>query len=283
MKIGIVGLGLIGGSLAIDWHPHHRIIGVSRSAETIRQALEAGIIEDGGASLALLSGCEVIFICTPIDHVLSAIEALAAVVPTGTVLSDVASVKGAIVPAAEALWPTFVGGHPMAGSAAQGLAAAQARLFVGRPYVFTPTAATPKAALEVVAGLVGQLGARIYYCAAAEHDRAVARISHLPVFVSAALLANLEASGDALAAELASSGFFDTSRVGGGNPQLGTAMAAWNREALLAELHRYREQLAFFEQQIALGEWQALEQSLQRCQQVRRQIFAPPPATGDSG
>ncbi|MBW4696512.1 MAG: prephenate/arogenate dehydrogenase [Aphanocapsa lilacina HA4352-LM1] len=273
MQIGIVGLGLIGGSLAHDLGRHHEITGVSCSSATVAEALSQGLIRRGGESLGLLGSCELVFVCTPIGLTLETIRALAAVLPPETILTDVASVKAAIVPAAEALWPNFVGGHPMAGGEAQGLSAARAGLFRGRPYVLTPTPRTPAAACTALEDLVGELGARLVRTDPETHDRAVARISHLPVFVGAALLLNLAASGDPTASTLASSGFFDTTRVGGGNPQLGAAMAEWNRAALLAELRSYRDHLGRLEQAIDAGDWQGVEQRLGECRKTRREVF----------
>ncbi len=274
MQIGIVGLGLIGGSLALDLRLQgHQIYGVTRNPSTAALALDQGVVNRAGKDLALLSSCEVIFVCTPIDAVLPTIAALARVVGTESVITDVASVKGAIVPQAEVYWPHFVGAHPMAGSAEQGLGAARSGLFVGRPYVVTPTQQTRQVDLDQVVSLIAALGARLITLDPETHDRACARISHLPVLVSAALLLNLEAAGEPGAEQLASSGFFDTSRVGGGNPQLGRAMAEWNQQALLAELDRYLEILQSLRQTVAGADWLTVEQSLLKTHQIRRRVF----------
>jgi arogenate dehydrogenase (NADP+) len=125
------------------------------------------------------------------------------------------------------------------------------------------------------------VGARWLTCAAGEHDRAVALISHLPVLVSAALLQAADrgsrqpvgsgAAEDlpALVRALASSGFADTTRVGGGNPELGTLMARSNRESVLAALAFYREAVTALEALVERGEWAALRQSLEDCQRLR--------------
>jgi arogenate dehydrogenase (NADP+) len=133
--------------------------------------------------------------------------------------------------------------------------------------------------LAVVQALAEAVGAHWLSCGAAEHDQAVALISHLPVLMGAALLQTADRAGAAGAGDLAglvralaSSGFADTSRVGGGNPELGTLMARCNREALLAALGAYQQQLAALEQQVRQGDWQGLRQELNRSQELRAQF-----------
>ncbi len=164
----------------------------------------------------------------------------------------------------------------IAGTAQAGVEAGLAGLFLGRPWVATPAAGTEAAALASVQDLANLLGAHWLCCPAAAHDQAVALISHLPVLVSAALLQAADrtaaASGDELSAlvrALASSGFADTTRVGGGNPQLGALMARSNRTALLQALQGYRQSLAALEHLVQQGEWSGLQDALQGAQQLR--------------
>jgi len=168
-------------------------------------------------------------------------------------------------------WPRFVASHPMAGTAQAGVEAGLTGLFAGRPWVATPSDDTDPEALAVVRGLAEAVDARWIECPAADHDQAVALISHLPVLLGAALI---EAAGPVpLARLLASSGFADTSRVGGGNPELGSLMARYNREALLAALARYRTSLDGLEQQVRAGDWPGLEQCLSQAQALRPEFL----------
>lgn len=279
MRIGIVGLGLIGGSLAIDLrHLGHTILGVSRRQQTCEQAIARGITDQASTDLALVATAEVVFLCTPLAAIEPTVIELVRFLPTTTVLTDVGSVKGSVVDRVAPHWPNFVGGHPMAGTADQGLDAAQSQLFVDRPYVLTPTDTTPTAATATVAALAESLQARLYYCSPTEHDRAVAWISHLPVMISAGLITACLSETDPgvlrLAQKLASSGFRDTSRVGGGNPELGVMMAQYNQSALLQSLYAYREQLQQIIQVIEQSNWSHLEERLMRTQQSRTQFNA---------
>ena len=277
MRIGIVGLGLIGGSLAIDLRQQgHYLLGVSRRSETCRQAVSRGIVDQAGSEMETMDSAEVIFLCTPLDAIASTLDQLLPHLSATTILTDVGSVKAPVVAQIAASWPNFVGGHPMAGKAESGLEVAEAGLFVDRAYVLTPTEATPPVAVATVAGLAQSLQSQVYYCDPAAHDRAVAWISHLPVMLSASLIAACLAEPDLIVGELAqsfaSSGFRDTSRVGGGNPELGVMMARYNQAELLRSLYAYREQLDQMIHSIQQQDWTALEQTLTQTQQGRTQF-----------
>lgn len=162
----------------------------------------------------------------------------------------------------------------MAGTAAAGVEAGQLDLFQGRPWVATPLPQTDAEALDQVKDLAEAVGARWFTCQAETHDQAVALISHLPVLVSAALLlaADRAAPGPELAVlvrDLASSGFADTTRVGGGNPVLGTLMATHNRPALAAALAVYGQELTRLSELVDHGHWDQLESALTQAQALR--------------
>lgn len=271
MKIGIVGLGLIGGSLAIDLRQlGHTILGVSRSSKTCQEAIARNIADQASPELSILASAEVIFLCTPIAALKSTVEQLIPHLDHATILTDVGSVKAPVVETIAPLWQNFVGGHPMAGTAESGLDAALSGLFIDRAYVLTPIATTPPAAVEVVSEIARSLQSKIYQCQPLDHDRAVAWISHLPVMVSASLIASCMAETDPtvldLAQKFASSGFKDISRVGGGNPELGVMMARYNQAEVVRSLHAYRHQLDQFIEVIEQKNWIELAGLLEKTQ-----------------
>lgn len=274
MNIGIVGLGLIGGSLALDFKAQgHQVFGVSRREDTCRQAIARGVVADASSHMNLMAAAEVVFICTPIAAIVPTVTQLIPHLAPTAVVTDVGSVKAPIVQSVSQLWANFVGGHPMSGTAEQGLAAAQPNLFVGNPYVLTPTTSTPDTAIQLVEALVRSLKSQIFFCRPEDHDRAVAWISHLPVMVSASLISACLSESDQtvleLAQSLASSGFRDSSRVGGGNPELGVMMAQHNRSAVLQSLQAYRHCLDHLISAIEQENWQALTTQFQQTQQAR--------------
>jgi arogenate dehydrogenase (NADP+) len=274
MKIGIVGLGLIGGSLGLDLKAQgYQVLGVSRRDRTCTAAMERGIVDRASPELSSLSEADVIFLCTPIGQIQATVEQLMPHLRPSTILTDVGSVKGAVVKAIAPLWPNFVGGHPMSGTHESGVDAAIRHLFVGNPYVLTPIASTPPAALATIGTLVNAVGSKLLHCDPENHDRAVAWVSHLPVIISTSLIAACLDQPDAdllaLAAALASTGFRDTSRVGGGNPELGRMMAEYNQAALLQTLYQYRSQLDQMIGQIELSEWSTLTQTFEATRSAR--------------
>lgn len=267
MNIGIVGLGLIGGSLGLDLRTlGHQVLGVSRQEQTCQRAIERGVVDDASLNLTLLAAADVVFICTPIAAIAPTVQQLIPHLSPDTVVTDVGSVKAAVVDEVAALWHNFVGGHPMAGTTDNGIEAAVLGLFADNPYVLTPIDTTPASAVKRVEEIVRSLTSRVYFCRPEDHDRAVASISHLPVMVSASLIDSCMNEPDStvleLAQHLASSGFRDTSRVGGGNPELGMMMARYNRESLLRSLTSYRHSLDQFMELIEQEDWQTLEKKL---------------------
>ena len=266
MKIGIIGLGLIGGSLGIDLRSQgHQILGISRQETTCQIAVQRGVADLASTNLEILQDTDIIIICTPIDAIAPTIKQLIPHLNPNTIITDVGSVKYPIVKACSELWANFVGGHPMAGNTNTGIDAAQSNLFKGATYVFTPTEQTMPEAVEKLKAIALELNAVPYICDAKIHDRAVSWISHLPVMVSASLIiACLQEEPNTLelAQILASSGFRDTSRVGGGNPELGVMMAKYNREELLRSLDNYRNNLDEIISLIEKKKWQNLEEIL---------------------
>lgn len=274
MKIGIVGLGLIGGSLGLDLRSlGHQVLGVSRRQQTCRRAIERGAVDDASVDIALMARAEVVFVCTPIEAIAPTILQLKTHLSPSAIITDVGSVKMLVVTEVKDLWHNFVPGHPMAGSAESGIEAAQNNLFVGRPYAIATTQTTPEDAARVIEEIARSLSAKIIKCSPSLHDRAVALISHLPVMTSASLIETCMQESDeaaiALAKQLASSGFRDTSRVGGGNPELGVMMAQYNRQELLRSLDAYRQQLDRSIDYIKREDWAALKELLQQTQLSR--------------
>jgi arogenate dehydrogenase (NADP+) len=274
MKIGIVGLGLIGGSLGLDFRAAgHWVVGVSRQQQTCDIAIAQGVANRAGSDFKLLKDAEVVFLCTPLEAMEQTTQSLIPFLGVDTILTDVGSVKASVVESLEPLWPRFIGGHPMAGKEVAGIQAAQFRLFADRPYVLTPTSNTPEEIKAVLLELIQTLGSKFYECSPTQHDRAVAWISHLPVMISASLIAACQQEPEddslALAQALASSGFRDTSRVGGGNSELGRMMAQYNRDELLRSIQFYRQSLDQIEALIEQNQWNDLETLLSQTHQAR--------------
>ena len=283
--VGVVGLGLIGGSIGLDLRAQGiEVRALVHRTATAERALERGLADQVATDPEVLAGCRLVVLALPLDRLLDPVPELLAALPPEAVITDVGSVKAPVLERWHPLHPRFVASHPMAGTAQAGVEAGVRELFVDRPWVATPSPATVPEALAQVQALAGALGARWLVCGAEAHDRAVALISHAPVLVSGALLLAADRGAQAGAASgaaelpelvraLASSGFADTTRVGGGNPELGTLMARHNRDALLVALGHYRQALEALEQEVRSGRWDGLQTELERCQQLRPEFL----------
>jgi arogenate dehydrogenase (NADP+) len=280
VKIGIVGIGLIGASLGWDFRQlGHEVVGVSRQQTTCDLAEREGICDRASCDLSSLTATEIIFICTPIAAIIPTIERLIPHLQPATIITDAGSIKGEIVDRATGLWANFVGGHPMAGNSESGIAAFEKGLFADRPYVLTPTSQTAPVALGQVSELVRSLNCILHYTSPTQHDLAVAWISHLPIMVSATLIDACWHESDPiildLAKKFASTGFRDTSRVGAGNPEMGMMMAEYNRAALLRSLARYRDRLDGLIDAIETNQWMQVKDLLIANQVARNDFLNP--------
>ena len=280
-RVGIVGLGLIGGSLGLDLQARGWTVqGLVHRQVTADRAMARGLVGAVSTDPSCLSGCDLVILALPIPLLLNPPDELIAALPEAAVITDVGSVKQPVLEAWRQRHPRFVASHPMAGTAQAGVEAGVLDLFRGRPWIATPDAATDPAALAQVRDLAVSVGGHWLTATASQHDQAVALISHMPVLVSAALLRAVGDERDPeirqLAMVLASSGFADTSRVGGGNPELGVAMASTNRDAVLRGLAAYRWSLEQLEDAVLQQNWSQLALELRRTQTLRPDFLRAP-------
>jgi prephenate dehydrogenase len=224
--IGIVGLGLIGGSLARRLAAEHDVRCHDLDPST-RDAARAAGLAVAESVVDCARGRELVVVAVP----LPAFAAVLAEIGTGAIVTDVASVKGPALDLARAAGVRWVGGHPMAGTERSGFGAADARLFDGAAWVLCLEPDTDLAGWLAVARLATGLGCRVVPATAAGHDAAVARISGLPHLL-ALTLARAGAGGGPLALALAAGSFRDGTRVAGTRPELITALCDGNRAAL---------------------------------------------------
>jgi prephenate dehydrogenase len=274
-RLTVVGLGLLGGSIARAARARRaagQIVAVGRTPSTLARARAAGVVNHTTADLAAgVRNAELVVLCVPVGVLPDLVRAAWPHLAPGAILSDVGSVKAPVVAAAEACSPgagAFVGGHPMAGSERAGFDASQADLFEGRLTLLTPTARTAAPAVARLAAFWEALGSQIRLLSPEVHDRGVAAISHLPHLAAYGLVA----AADANTLPLAAGGFQDTTRIAASPEALWTDIFRENREALLAALAQYRGVLAEWEALIRQGDWDALEAALARARERREKL-----------
>lgn len=278
MRVSIVGLGLMGGSLALAlkraaWCTS--IGGVSRRPETIAAAAAAGAIDEGFLDLAQgVRAADLVVLATPVRTILSQLAIVGESARAGSVVVDLGSTKTEICRQMDHL-PGHVepvGGHPMCGKEVGGFAAAEADLYAGRRFVLCPLARTSSAALGLAQEMAEAAGSTVLLLAPEEHDLAVAAISHLPYLVAATLVNALEASGSPLARQLAASGFRDTTRVASSDVDMMLDILMTNRGAILDQLSRYGRQLGLLADALEAGNEPRVRSLLNTAQQCRRTL-----------
>ncbi len=266
-RIGIVGLGLIGGSIGLELqNKGYEVYGLVNKIKTAKRAKERGLAQIISTNSKVISNCSMVILAMPLEQLINPPPELVNALPRNAVITDVGSVKKPVLEIWQKLHPRFIGSHPMAGTIQTGVEAGRTNLFNDRPWIATPEEATDEEALEAVHQLAITLESQWITTDSETHDQAVALISHLPVFVSTALLQTVlnepNQSLLMLAKTIASSGFEDTTRVGGGNPDLGVAMASNNRSALLNAITSYRSSLEKLEEMIKAKDWDQLQKEL---------------------
>lgn len=251
-KIVIFGVGLIGGSvaLALKKQPNPpRITGVSRSEQSLQEALQLGLIDaaetDAGKAL---QGADLVLIATPVAQTPLILRAIYPHLNESTIVTDAGSTKSDVMAyAKEELGDKvsqFIGGHPIAGAEKSGPSAAMADLYLGKNVILTPDTTTQPQMVEKVKALWQQCGAIVSSMHAQEHDSVFAAVSHLPHLLAFALVEDLAKRDNAeILFKFAASGFRDFTRIAGSHPEMWRDIALANKNALLNELNSYQQAL----------------------------------------
>lgn len=236
-KIGVVGCGLIGGSIALSLSKAgHRIFVVDRpeNENLVRKQIPGVTLKKDLAGLCAESP-DAIFLCVPSDRTVEVLRSISPLASPGTIITDVAGVKIPVMDAAREVVPDnvcFVGGHPMAGSEKSGVEAAQPFLFQNAVYVLSPLKDYPDATVEPLIDVVQQLGARILIMDASQHDKIAAAISHLPQLLAVELVnvVNDLAAGNGHFNTLAAGGFRDMTRIASSDFSVWEDVIATNKD-----------------------------------------------------
>ncbi len=269
--VAIVGVGLIGGSLAAALRQRkvaRRVIGVGRDASRLEAARKAGLIDEGSTDLAEVARrANLIVFCTPVERVAEGVRAALVAFASDSslvtrnsslLLTDAGSVKGPICETLANV-PNFIGAHPIAGSHRQGFEAADANLFEGKVCVLTPPADADAGRVHRLEQFWLSVGMKTVTMTPDDHDRALAMTSHLPHVVASSLAATLSPKNR----PLTGTGFRDTTRVAAGDPALWSGILLNNVAHVVAGIDDVQHRLESFRTALKLGNADVLKQLLE--------------------
>ncbi|HEU4373842.1 MAG TPA: prephenate dehydrogenase/arogenate dehydrogenase family protein [Telluria sp.] len=296
-KVVIFGVGLIGGSFALALKQAgaaRSIVGMGRSQQALARALELGIIDSAGDSVAdAMRGADLVLIAAPVAQTEAILASLLPYLEEGAVVTDAGSTKSDVVAAARKALGSriaqFVPGHPIAGRESNGPDAAIADLYCGKKTVLTPLAENNAADIDRVAAAWSACGAIVHRLTPAEHDKVFAAVSHLPHLLAFALVDDIARKPHAdLLFQYAASGFRDFTRIAASSPEMWRDISLANRAALLGELDAYLAQLAGLRTMLAESDGAAIEGVYANARHARRRwtgeiesAETPPPRTAE--
>ena len=274
MNIGIVGLGLIGGSIGLKLQKlNHTIYGVTNNKFNKKKAIERNLANFVSCDFDILNKCSLIILALPIRDLIFPSKELIRVIPKDAIVTDVGSIKVPIIKTWEKIHPLFIGSHPMAGTEKRGVDSGFESLFDNAKWVITPTSKTNLAAVKIFSNLITSMKCEILKASPKDHDEAVSLISHLPIFVASSLIstANKEQNKSLsdLTKKIAAKGFSDSTRVGGGNPNLGLDLASNNQKNILIAIKEFKNNINEIETLIKEKNWELLSKKLTKAMELR--------------
>ncbi|MFA5786599.1 MAG: prephenate dehydrogenase/arogenate dehydrogenase family protein [Actinomycetota bacterium] len=278
-RICVVGLGLIGGSLAADLRGVHwvdQVVGYDVDASVVRRAVKLGLVDvcAGGGLADAVAGCGLVIVAVPVGSIATVTREAMAGAPPGALVTDVGSVKAQLVAEVECAMPVgarFVGGHPMAGAEDCGVGAARRGLFKGAAYVLTPTGNTDPEALAVMSKVATSVGAHVMIMGPAAHDEIVAVVSHVPQVAATALMnaALDEMKSRPAGGALAAGGFRDMTRIAGSGPEIWSHILTGNSSEIGRVLEVFEERLGRLRRAIRERDEGAIWREMERARSGR--------------
>jgi prephenate dehydrogenase len=276
-RVVIVGVGLIGGSLALALKRAGvagHVVGVGRSAASLERAMALGVIDEAASLEAAAKGASLIVLCAPVAQTFALLHALEPHLEPGTIVTDAGSTKSDVIVAAKTALgdkvAQFVPAHPIAGRELSGVEAALADLYVGKNVVLCPLQENARADVAKARAMWEAAGGLCHVMSAVQHDAVFAAVSHLPHVLSFALVAQVANAEDAsLKLDFAGGGFRDFTRIAASSPEMWRDICVANKTALLKELATYQTVLAHLKSQIERDDGEGLERIFARASKVR--------------
>lgn len=282
-KVGFIGLGLIGGSIAKKMkadHPDIHIYATAHHEETVKEAYREGLIDnDTLLPLTAFHDCDIIFLCAPVQRNLDYLSELKDIIQKDCYITDVGSTKTEIHEEVIRLGleANFIGGHPMTGSEKTGILAADKTLLENAYYIITPTAITPQSDVENFREFIRSLGSIPLILDYKTHDYSTAAISHLPHMIAYSLVNLVQQIDDdnETMKSIAAGGFKDITRIASSSPVMWQNICASNREQILVLMDKYTALLSRLRSYIEASDEQALLDFFQSAKDYRDSLSLP--------
>ncbi|EOH98596.1 prephenate dehydrogenase [Enterococcus haemoperoxidus ATCC BAA-382] len=279
-KVLIIGLGLIGSSLALcikKEHPFTTVIGIDNQVTSEEFALKRNIIDQIGSSLETEAvQADIIFLCTPVKSMLKQLNVLGTLsLKQDVIISDVGSTKREIVQVAKKSGlKTFIGGHPMAGSHKSGVTAADENLFENAYYILASSEVEKQSQIKELQTLLQGTRAKFVVLTAEEHDQITGMLSHLPHIIAAGLVNQSKIFNDEhpRSRQLAAGGFRDITRIASSDPQMWTDILLSNKESLLTLMNAWQAEMDQVSTWIQTENKEAIFQFFYEAKETRNQM-----------
>ena len=263
-KVAIIGVGLLGGSLAKELRRHalaQHIVGVCRSSSTADIALKEQVVDAVQPLSDAVCDADLVVIATPMQTMLAIIDAMQAHINPSTIITDVGSVKtdlyNSLQETAPQLLSQFVLAHPIAGAQYSGVQAATLDLFTNKHLIITQTDEVAASAVHKIRQLWCEIGAKVVQMSLSEHDKIFAKTSHLPHVIAFALVNYLNAQSEREKLfDLAAAGFYDFTRIASSDAYMWRDICMTNQAEVLAALDGFRDQIDAVRAWVAQGEQQ---------------------------
>ena len=282
-RIALIGIGLIGSSLAYDIRRlglSGEIVISTRSAETLKRAEELSLGDRYTTlSAEAVKDADLVIVSVPVGASESVAKEIAGSLKPGAIVTDVGSTKASVIAQMQPHMPPhvhFIPGHPLAGTEKSGPDAGFPGLFEGRWCIFTPIAGTDQAALKKLRRFWETLGSKVDEMDPEHHDKVLAIVSHLPHIIAYNIVGtadDLEAVTESEVIKYSASGFRDFTRLAASDPTMWRDVCLHNKDAILEMLARFSEDLAYLQRAIRWGEGDKIFDLFTRTRAIRRSII----------
>ena len=273
MKIGIVGLGLIGSSIArsvVSKEEISSVVAIDTNTSSLEAAASEKVIDKGGTDLSLLEDVDLVILALPVKTALKIAPEVVKHMKNGSILTDTGSTKVSLVRLIQPLWPRYVGSHPLAGKESSGYLSGESAILRDAICVITPTPSTDKACIETVKMFWRLCGANTVLMSPSSHDAIMAVTSHLPHLLSFGYMHIIENS--VVPRSLIGKGLKDFTRIAASDPRVWNDIFFDNKDNIIPLINEYIKELEKLRSYINVGKTEAIEELLRQYSKIRRTL-----------